>query len=63
LTEVFACGTAAVITPVGSVLHADGRFEINGGEPGPVTLKLRQELTDLQYGRRADTHHWLTRLD
>ena len=35
LTEVFACGTAAVITPVGSVLHADGAFEINGGAGRP----------------------------
>ena len=63
LTEVFACGTAAVITPVGSVLHAEGGFEINGGKPGPITLQLRQELTDLQYGRKADPHGWMTRLD
>ena len=63
LTEVFACGTAAVITPVGSVLHADGGFEINGGQPGPVTMQLREELTALQYGRKPDTHGWMTRLD
>lgn len=62
LTEVFACGTAAVITPVGSVLHAEGGFEINGGEPGPVTMRLRQRLTDIQYGRQGDTHGWMTRL-
>ena len=53
LTEVFACGTAAVITPVGSVLHADGGFDIAGGQPGPITMQLREELTDLQYGRQA----------
>jgi branched-chain amino acid aminotransferase len=63
LTEVFACGTAAVITPVGSVLHAGGGFDINGGQPGPVSLELRRELTDLQYGRKADTHGWMTRLN
>jgi len=62
LTEVFACGTAAVITPVGSVKHADGAFEVNGGEAGPVTLKLRGELTALQYGHRPDTHGWMWRL-
>jgi branched-chain amino acid aminotransferase len=62
LTEVFACGTAAVITPVGSVLHADGGFDINGGQPGPITMELRQRLTDLQYGRIADTHGWLTKV-
>ena len=55
LTEVFACGTAAVITPVGSVQHAEGGFEIAGGQPGTVTLQLREELTALQYGRRPDT--------
>ena len=63
LTEVFACGTAAVITPVGSVLHADGGFEINGGQPGAITMQLRHKLTDIQYGRAADTHAWMTRLD
>jgi len=63
LTEVFACGTAAVITPVGSVLHADGGFDINGGQPGPITMQLRSELTGLQYGTRPDTHGWMTKLD
>ncbi len=63
LTEVFACGTAAVITPVGSVLHADGKFDINGGQSGPITLRLREELTDLQYGRKPDPHGWMTRMD
>jgi branched-chain amino acid aminotransferase len=63
LTEVFACGTAAVITPVGSVLHADGGFDINGGQPGPITMQLRSELTGLQYGTKPDTHGWMTKLD
>ncbi|MET0865534.1 MAG: branched-chain amino acid aminotransferase [Nakamurella sp.] len=62
LTEVFACGTAAVITPVGSVLHADGGFDINGGQPGPITMQLRAELTGLQYGTKPDTHGWMTKL-
>ena len=59
LTEVFACGTAAVITPVGSVQHAEGGFQIAGGEPGAVTLRLREELTALQHGLRPDTHGWM----
>src|SRR6476620_5958973 len=63
LTEVFACGTAAVITPVGSVKHAEGGFEIAGGEPGPITMQLREALTDLQYGRAPDPHGWLTHFD
>ncbi len=59
LTEVFACGTAAVITPVGSVKHAEGEFDMAGGRPGTVTLQLREELTALQYGRRRDSHGWM----
>jgi branched-chain amino acid aminotransferase len=63
LTEVFACGTAAVITPVGSVLHADGGFVINGGQTGPITMQLREELTALQYGKKPDPHGWMMRMD
>ena len=64
LTEVFACGTAAVITPVGSVLHADGGFEINGGQPGPITMQLRAGADRHPVRTQAaDTHGWMTRLD
>jgi branched-chain amino acid aminotransferase len=62
LTEVFGCGTAAVITPVGSVKSAAGEFTVAGGEPGEVTMKLRQALNDLQRGVAPDTHNWLHRL-
>lgn len=62
LTEVFACGTAAVITPVGSVKHADGEFSIAGGGTGEVTMRLRDALTRIQRGTAPDTHGWLTRL-
>ncbi|RIJ70719.1 branched-chain amino acid aminotransferase [Nakamurella silvestris] len=62
LTEVFACGTAAVITPVGSVKHAEGEFDIAGGGTGPVTLQLREALTSLQRGTTPDTHGWMTTL-
>ena len=62
LTEVFACGTAAVITPVGSVKNADGAFDIAGGESGTVTMQLREELTALQRGQRPDPHGWMTTL-
>jgi branched-chain amino acid aminotransferase len=62
LTEVFACGTAAVITPVGSVKHADGAFTINGGGSGEVTMRLREALTAIQRGTVPDTHGWLTTL-
>ena len=59
LTEVFACGTAAVITPVGRVKHAGGEFLVNGGAPGDWTMKLRAELTGIQEGTRPDPHNWM----
>lgn len=62
ITEVFACGTAAVITPVGRVKHADGEFTIGDGEPGEVTMALRYTLTGIQRGTFADTHGWITKL-
>jgi len=63
ITEVFACGTAAVITPVSHVKHADGEFKIADGEPGEVTMALRDTLTGIQRGTFADTHGWMTRLN
>jgi branched-chain amino acid aminotransferase len=62
LTEVFACGTAAVITPVGHVKHAGGEFDIADGGTGSVTKQLRERLTGLQHGHVADTHGWMTKL-
>ena len=59
LTEVFACGTAAVITPVGSVKHAEGGFDIAGGATGPITMQLREALVDLQRGVHPDPHGWM----
>lgn len=62
ITEVFACGTAAVITPVGRVLSHDGEFTINDNQAGPVTLELRNKLTGIQRGTEKDTHAWLHQL-
>ncbi len=60
LTEVFACGTAAVITPVGKVKGPHGEWLIGGdGSPGPVTMRLREELLGLQYGQRPDPYGWI----
>lgn len=66
ITEVFACGTAAVVTPVGRLAWQGGEVVIgdhhaNSGV-GSVTASLRRSLLDLQYGRVADTRGWLTRL-
>ncbi|WP_068275265.1 branched-chain amino acid aminotransferase [Aldersonia kunmingensis] len=62
ITEVFACGTAAVITPVGSVKSAEGEFTIADGEPGKVTMALRDTLTGIQRGTFTDTHGWMSKL-
>ena len=59
LTEVFACGTAAVITPVGSVKSADAEWTIGDGQPGPISMQLREHLLGIQTGRVADTHGWM----
>ncbi|PWV52898.1 branched-chain amino acid aminotransferase [Nocardiopsis sp. L17-MgMaSL7] len=61
MTEVFACGTAAVVTPVGHVKSDDGEFTIGDGQPGPITMRLREELVGLQTGLREDRHGWITR--
>ncbi|WP_236239812.1 branched-chain amino acid aminotransferase [Streptomyces sp. CC228A] len=58
LTEVFACGTAAVITPVGTVKSAGGEWTQGDGTPGEVTLKLRKALLDIQTGAAEDAHGW-----
>ena len=62
LTEVFACGTAAVITPVGKVKSANGEWMIGDGTPGPVTMRLREELVGIQYGQRPDPHGWVHKI-
>ena len=60
---MFECGTAAVITPVSLVKSGEGEFTIAEGEPGEVTMALRDTLTGIQRGKFADTHGWMTRLD
>ncbi|MET0693858.1 MAG: aminotransferase class IV, partial [Propionibacteriaceae bacterium] len=59
VTEVFACGTAAVITPIGSLHNENGAVQVGGGVAGESTNALRTALLDLQYGRTEDTHGWM----
>jgi branched-chain amino acid aminotransferase len=59
LTEVFACGTAAVVAPVGKVRGTSGEWLVGDGRPGPVTQRLRAELTGVQYGHGADPFGWI----
>jgi branched-chain amino acid aminotransferase len=62
ITEVFACGTAAVITPVGAVKSHRADWTVGDGTPGPVTLRLRDRLLQLQHGDVPDTHSWMHQL-
>ncbi|MBN8844554.1 MAG: branched-chain amino acid aminotransferase [Sphingomonadales bacterium] len=62
LTESFACGTAAVVTPVGKVTRGETSFTIGAGGPGQVTAMLKDKLVSIQRGLAADPHGWVTRL-
>ncbi len=59
ISEVFACGTAAVITPVGQAKSRMGSWQVGSGEPGPITMRLREALLDIQTGQSSDRHAWL----
>ncbi|KQR81378.1 branched-chain amino acid aminotransferase [Sphingomonas sp. Leaf343] len=63
LVEAFACGTAAVVTPVGKVRDLEGDFAIGGGGTGQITRRLHQALNAIQRGTAPDLHNWLHRLN
>lgn len=63
LTEAFACGTAAVVTPIGRVKGVDGEFAIGGQCPGPLTMQLRSALVDIQRGSAPDPYGWIEEID
>lgn len=58
LTEVFGCGTAAVISPVGEFLIDGNKVTISNGEVGEVSRTLRKSLVDIQTGAAADPFGW-----
>ncbi|MER7767962.1 branched-chain amino acid aminotransferase [Kitasatospora sp. NPDC096140] len=62
ITEVFAAGTAAVLTPVLGIKGEGYALTIGDGTPGRLTTALRERMLDLQYGRAEDTHGWLRRV-
>ena len=59
LTESFACGTAAVVTPIGKVASRDGGFTIGTGGTGQTTQRMLDALSAIQRGRAPDQHGWL----
>jgi branched-chain amino acid aminotransferase len=62
ITEVFACGTAAVVTPVGLFKSREEEISIGNNEPGALTIAMREELTGIQYGTVKDRHNWMHKL-
>jgi branched-chain amino acid aminotransferase len=62
VTELFACGTAAVATPIGTLHDEEGSHRVGSGESGETTLAIRQRLLDIQYGHAEDKYGWLRRI-
>ncbi|TRY17079.1 branched-chain amino acid aminotransferase [Tessaracoccus rhinocerotis] len=63
ITETFACGTAAVITPIVGFNSPDrGEEAVGDGTPGVKTREIREHLLEIQYGRAEDKHGWMRRV-
>lgn len=58
--EAALSGTAAVLTPVGTLIHNGKEYPVGNGGIGATTVKLRQALNDIQWGKAEDKHGWLT---
>ncbi|MDX9941550.1 MAG: branched-chain amino acid aminotransferase [Bacteroidales bacterium] len=64
--EAGACGTAAIISPIGKIVVRETGKEYHfskDGNAGPISTKLYQKLLNIQYGEEPDTHGWVTILD
>ena len=62
LEEAWGTGTAAVVSPVGEMTWNDQSVVINNGRNGPVTQKLYDKMTGIQWGTHSDPHGWVVRL-
>ena len=62
LQEVFGTGTAAVITPIGQLYYKGEEIIVNDGNTGELTMKLFQELTNIQLGKAEDKYNWITKV-
>ena len=62
MTEAFGTGTAAVISPVGTLALKDEKVTLGDGGIGPVAQKLYDTLTGIQYGKLEDPFGWIVRL-
>jgi len=59
ITETFACGTGAGVAPIGAVRSGEAHWRMGDGEPGPLTLRLRETLIDIQHGLAPDPWGWV----
>ena len=62
ITEIFACGTAAVVSPVGLAKSVMGTWKTGDGQPGVITMQIRNHLLGIQHGTVLDTHNWMKKL-
>ena len=62
ISEIFACGTAAVIAPVGSAKSVHGTWQTGDGTPGAITMEIRNHLLGIQHGTIADKHGWMKKV-
>jgi branched-chain amino acid aminotransferase len=62
ITEAFAAGTAAVITPIVSIAGDDFALTLGDGQPGRETVRFRRHLVDIHHGRAPDLHGWMHRV-
>ncbi len=62
ISEIFACGTAAVVSPVGAAKSAQGAWVTGDGQPGPITMQIRETLLGIQHGTIEDKHGWNKRV-
>ena len=62
ITEIFACGTAAVVSPVGLAKSVMGTWKTGDGQPGVITMQIRNHLLVIQHGTVLDTHNWMKKL-
>lgn len=59
VAEIFACGTAAIVTPIGRLKSEKFDLTVNGGQPGEYTCALREKLLGIQMGEVEDKHDWM----
>jgi len=62
ITEIFACGTAAVVSPVGTAKSAMVTWVTGDGQPGKITMQIRNHLLGIQHGSINDTHKWMRKV-